>query len=290
MKPNAPWTFAEVSRNVHTLHVNLANTYSEFTALLQSDVHWDNPHCRQDLFKAHLDEALKLNAPVLDFGDFFCAMQGKGDRRHSKSDVRPEHMRGNYLDALVSTASEFLRPYHSILCLRGKGNHETGVSKFHETDLTDNLVTHMKANGAQHVCSGGFSGWVRIYVTYAHTRRASFLLWYHHGYGGGGPVTRGTIQTSRQAVYLCDADIVVNGHTHDAWVMPIERIRLNQANVQEKCRQVHVRTPGYKDEYADGASGWHIERGGPPKPIGAAWLRVYIGRDGKPDFEIREAR
>jgi len=94
--------------------------------------------------------------------------------------------------------------------------------------------------------------------------------------GGGGPVTRGVIQTNRQAVYLPDADIVVNGHTHDGWYVPIARERLT--NMGRITRDIvhFVRTPGYKDEYNDGSSGYHIEKWGPPKPLGAAWLRFWF--------------
>jgi hypothetical protein len=35
-----------------------------------------------------------------------------------------------------------------------------------------------------------------------------------------------------------------------------------------------VRTPGYKEEYQDGYGGFHVERGAPPKPVGAAWLSI----------------
>jgi len=39
--------------------------------------------------------------------------------------------------------------------------------------------------------------------------------------------------------------------------------------------QYHVRLPGYKNDYGDGYGGWHIERGGPPKPNGCVFLRFY---------------
>lgn len=289
-EPTQQWGVRALSRNVHAIDLVLPRVSSRARVLLQTDAHWDNPHCDQKLYYTHLDEALACNAPVIDGGDFFCAMQGKFDKRSSKSDLRPEHVKGDYLDSLVSTATKALKPYKNILTVRAQGNHETAIRKCHETDLTERLVERLRAEGSTTVHAGGFSGWVRFYLRYGGTRRASFDLWYHHGYGGGGPVTRGTIQTSRQAVYLANADIVLNGHTHDEWIMPIQRIRLNHQGNVEQCRQVHVRTPGYKDEYADGHGGWHIERGGPPKPIGAAWLEFFTGRDGKPTFEIREAR
>jgi len=42
--------------------------------------------------------------------------------------------------------------------------------------------------------------------------------------------------------------------------------------------QYHVRTGTYKDDYTDGSGGWHVQRGAPPKPMGAVWLRFYHER------------
>ena len=91
-------------------------------------------------------------------------------------------------------------------------------------------------------------------------------------------MTRGVIRTARMAVYLPDAHLVVTGHTHDQWVVPIARERLSQRGEVSLDEQIHIRCGTYKDEYMDGHSGWHIERGGPPKPKGAMWLQFY--RDG----------
>lgn len=79
--------------------------------LLLSDVHWDNPHCDRRKFKQALDKAKERGAKVAIFGDFFCAMQGKYDKRSSKIAIRPEHQTGNYLDSLVDTAAERLPPH-----------------------------------------------------------------------------------------------------------------------------------------------------------------------------------
>jgi UDP-2,3-diacylglucosamine pyrophosphatase LpxH len=49
--------------------------------LLISDIHLDNPKCRRDLLKRHLDQAMEKKAPVFINGDLFCAMQGNKDRR-----------------------------------------------------------------------------------------------------------------------------------------------------------------------------------------------------------------
>ena len=118
------------------------------------------------------------------------------------------------------------------------------------------------------------------------TVRKSRKLKYHHGSGGGGPVTKGVIQTNRQAVYLPDADIVVNGHTHDAWYVPIARERLSDKGVVYRDLLHFVRTPGYKDEYGDGSGGYAIETWKPPKPLGAVWLRFFLASGGDIDIEV----
>jgi hypothetical protein len=291
----ASWTFRESSRNVHVLEINLPTTFSEQWILLQTDCHWDNPKCDREKMKEHLDLAMERNAPVIDAGDFFCAMQGKYDKRSSKKDLRPEHATGDYLDALVRTADNWLAPYSSILTVRGVGNHESAIQKNHETDLTERLCERLRSRGG--ICRrGGYSGFVRISLKTL-GRNSVVKLWYFHGAGGGGPVTRGVIGTNRQAVYVADADLVFTGHTHDMFMMPIERIRLNSADKVERFRQTHLKAGGYKEEFRDGYGGWHVERGGPPKPVGAWWVRFFaprgkdaFGQNKVAEYEIIEAR
>lgn len=286
----ARWTFTERARNIHRLGVTFDSVKDEQYILLQSDVHWDNPLCDRDLLEKHWKLAKARHAPILDNGDFFCAMQGKWDKRSCKDDLRPEHRAGDYLDALVRSAADALTPYKDLLTLRGVGNHETGILKKHETHLTERLVERLKMRGAPTVALGGYSGYVVFEITYTNIRMP-VKLYYHHGYGGGGPVTRGIIQTNRQAVYLADADLVWTGHTHDAWQLPIARVKLNQDCTRvDHTRQVHFRTAGYKEEYLDGYQGWHIERGGPPKPVGAVWLRLFMTDHRTVDYELLEAR
>ena len=278
-KPPMPWRVVEHSRNVHEIRFDQIREGWEQFVLLQSDEHWDNPHCDHSLYKRHLADALARRAPVIKYGDFFCAMQGKWDKRGHKAGIRTEHNGDDYLDRLVTTAAEFHHPYTSILAIAGPGNHETSILKRHETNLTERFVEAIRARDPKTpLRMGGFSGWVRFQFTMRGTQKQSLRLWYHHGYGGGGPVTRGVIQTNRRAVYV-DADIIASGHTHDEWQVPIARIGLNQANRVEHSRQLHLSTPGYKDEYADGYGGWHIERGGPPKPVGGYWLRFFYKND-----------
>ena len=67
---------------------------------------------------------------------------------------------------------------------------------------------------------------------------------------------------------------MVCGHTHDSWLVTLSRERLGHTGKVFLDEQHHVRVPSYKDEYGDGFAGWHVERGAPPKPIGAWWMRL----------------
>jgi hypothetical protein len=243
--------------------------------LLRSDVHHDNPKCDWKLEKKHLDQAEECDAYIIDNGDLFCAMQGKWDKRSSKDSIRPEHAKGDYLDALVDTAADFYRPYAKRFLLFGRGNHETAIRGKHETDLTDRLAAALRRDGSQCI-AGGYGGWIRFTFVRPNRSTQSRILYHYHGTGGGGPVTRGTIQTNRIAVFTPDADIVLTGHTHDSWMLPIRRQRINQKGTIYHDEQFHVRCAGYKDAWGDGSSGWEVEKMLGPKPKDAAWLRFWF--------------
>jgi hypothetical protein len=273
-----PYT-AALSENVLTVTFGEVATGWEQWILLSSDRHHDSIYCDRERETEHLDEALQKGALICDFGDLFDAMQGRFDPRSDMDAVRPEYRVNNYFDKLVSVAAADYAPYAANWLLVGRGNHETSVLKRQSTDLASNLVHRLNTEHGGQVFAGGYGGWIRfMFVGTDGRKRAAVNLKYHHGAGGGGPVTRGVIQTNRQAVYLPDADIVVNGHTHDSWIVPIARERLTTKGQVRQDVAYHVRTPGYKNEYRDGSAGFHVERWGPPKPVGCVWLRMTARR------------
>lgn len=245
---------------------------------LKSDDHWDNPKCKRDLLKRDLDKAKARDAGIIGVGDLFCAMQGKYDKRSSKDDVRPEHQNGRYLDSLVETAADWYSPYAENMVAEGLGNHETAILKNHETHLTERLCERMRTLNGCGPESMGYGYWVRFHMVRKQSQSQSVYMRAFHGSGGGGPVTKGVIQTNRRAVYLPDAHIVVGGHIHEQWLLNLRRERINSAGTIFHESQWHVCTGTYKEEYGDGSGGWHVERGAPPKPIGGVWLRFYYER------------
>jgi hypothetical protein len=294
MSTATKWIHEKVSRNVMVMRWNgTGMTDIPTKVLLVGDAHWDNPKCDHELLKFHLDQALEIDAPILIGGDFFCAMQGKYDKRSNKNDIRPEHQSGTYLDKLVSTAADWLEPYKKNIYLICRGNHETSILAHHETDLTDRLVQLLKDRGG--ICeSGGYAGWVKFLITRglrseAPRSAAKFNMHYHHGFGGGGPVTMGKIDFNRYAIQV-QYDILWAQHVHNTEIFDTRLAVLNDSHNVEQRARWHIRTPTYKEEYQDGFGGFHVEKGRGPRPLGGVWIEFYRLRGMRDKYAVLPSR
>ena len=288
------WEVDQTSTGCYRVDMKADDMGWKQSFLLTSDRHHDNAHSDWKLEVLHLEEAKERGAGIIDIGDLHCAMQGKWDRRSDLSQCRPEHQQGRYLDSLVETAAEFYEPWAKQFVLMSPGNHETAITKRHETDLTDRLAERFRAMGSG-VVTGTYGGFVRFAVENPWGSTMSRVLYYHHGHGGGGLMTHGVLNTRRRQSYLPNADIIWSGHTHDSWQLRLVKMGLTSAGHIRLDDVHHVSTPGYKDEMSC-MEGWHVERGGPPKPLGAAWLHLSLEDRQKPNrhrrirVEIEEAR
>lgn len=265
--------------------LRVEKNWEETKVLLISDLHWDNPKCDRELLKKHLDQAVKGNHDILINGDLFCLMQGAYDPRKSKSDIRPEHNHANYFDAIINTAVDWFAPYAHLIKLVGYGNHETAILKRQETDIIERFVTLLNYKTGSAIQVGGYGGWIRYQFTDGSSTQ-SFKIKYMHGFGGGGAVTRGTIQHNRMSVNVEGADAIWMGHVHEDYEMTYTVEELTNKDTVMLRDILMIRTSAYKEEYGDGSKGWHIERGASPKPIGGRWLIMKPFRDDKTNRKI----
>lgn len=248
-------------------------------ALLTGDRHHDNPRCDRRLEKKHLTQALKYNAPTIDVGDAWDLMQGKYDPRKTYTGLREEYSTGEeYLDLVEEEGVEFYKPFGDILALFSKGNHESSVLKRVGTNIPKRVAKGIRRETRNRwPFYGNYAGWVIFrFLRPKGNLITSLSLKYHHGYGGGGPVTKGVIQTNRRAVYLPDAAVIVTAHIHEAWALPIIQERVSQQGVSSQRVAWHISTPTYQNDYGDGTDGYHVEQGRPPKPMGCVWLNFEL--------------
>jgi hypothetical protein len=261
--------------------------------LLLSDVHFDSTKCDRDMLKDHLDKALALKASVYIFGDWFDLMQGMYDPRRSYSSLRPEYKSITYLDDVINDAVEFLEPYREALAMVGRGNHETNIEKRLSTSPIDRLVGALGGG----IMAGPYSGWVQlVYSRNAnnHGGRHQRMLHFHHGYGGNAPRSKGVLNVDLDQKEWPDADVIVSGHTHQKWHVPmsVERIT-DRLNTYEDTVH-HLKLGSYKK--LDRFAGWEVEKGFQQPRLGGWWMDAELRRtkhDGvdvaRPYLSFREA-
>lgn len=255
----------------------IATDEKESVFFMTSDVHFDSVDCARKAFFSDLDRAVSQGAKIMIAGDFFDAMNGRFDPRRSMDKVRKEYQCEDYYDKIVNDAVSKLEKYAPHILLIADGNHELSVLKNANTHLIDRVVGTLNRMKGVKITHGGYGGWIRIMHRGKKMDRfdGTVLVKYFHGSGGEAPVTRGAIQTARQAVIFPDADVVWNGHSHNAYWIPITRERVSGKGVHFFDTQHHIRTPGYSQGYGDGTAGWEVTRGGVPKPLGSIYMRTF---------------
>lgn len=291
-RPKRGWSTNQLSRNVFEVRVPLRKARDwEWWAHLSSDHHWDSTKCKRDLLRSHLDQVVARNAVAIFTGDQYDLMQGKYDKRSSKSELRPELCRGDYLDQVIEQSVDWYLPYADHIAVVGEGNHETAIRTRYETDMIQRFVGLLNAKSGSKVFSAGYSGWVRFAFTETRSNRdnpviQSVIYHFDHGWGGGGQVTHDAIQHQRRMTYLPDADIVSSGHSHDFWSKEVARLRLTKGGKVEIGSQLHLKIPSFKCDYGDGHGGWCIEKGHAPKIQGSWFIRFFwCGRRGSIAYE-----
>lgn len=278
-----PFAVREESRNIHTVELHGDSVRNEWTFVLASDIHFDSTHCDRHKWDKVLRQASANGWGVAIFGDNFDCMQGRYDGRRSRHGVRPEYQHGEYLDALVEDCANWYRERNSEgnIFLIGRGNHEESVRRNCDTDLIQRTVSMMNYGTAHRTYSGGYGGWIRFMLT-VNGRHYSLRLKYYHGSGGSPIMSHGTLGVVRQSAFCPDADVICTGHIHRRWVVPIARERLVTGDKRgpriERDTQYHVCCGGFKDSFVDGAEGWEVEKGLPPKETGCVLMRLYLER------------
>lgn len=270
------------ANNIHELKLG----GSKARIAMFSDIHWDNPKCDWKQLKKDLDYCVKESMPIHINGDMFCLMQGQGDRRKNKSDIRPEHNNSKYLDSIVETAVDWWSPYSHLLTVIGYGNHETAIIKWQETDILARFVKLLNLKNDSNVMVGGYGGWFVVNQVVRSKPNSkdctrSIKIKYFHGSGGGGVVTKGALNLTRALEMYEDFDVFTMGHIHEnAARNDVRDVCVQGSSTYRHVqKQIHMMITGtYKEEYGTGGKGWHVERGAPVKPTGGRILTIDYRR------------
>lgn len=289
MAHKCAWTCEQKQRNVFELTIPYTrNAKWEWWLLCVSDLHLDSVHCNRKLLAKHFKEAQSKEAGIVAIGDVMDALQGVGDKRGCKSQLKNKYNVPNYWDALVEDCADWLSPYAQNIIMLSRGNHEGSVMKYHETDLTQRLVGHLNITRKTNIQYGSYAGWLRMMFKEGDKGNGSRFIHlnYHHGTGyskASAAIKRGGM--------LPDADICLYGDKHVMWKEWVGRDRLTSFGQQYHDKQLHLAMPSYKNEYADGSTGYAVEKGYRPGVMGGWWLRFFWDREAQRVlFDTREAQ
>lgn len=231
-----------------------------FNIMITSDHHWDNAHCDRRLLKNHLQQAKDIDAPIFGFGDTFCAMQGKFDKRADKKSLRPEHRGECYFDELSDTAAEWYGEFADDIAMLSMGNHEESIIRHQQVNLLSRLCDSVNA------LEGPYWGFIKIRKN---PKASPITLMYHHGYGGGGPVTKGMLNWAQmRGAY--QADVYVMGHIHHKNLDEHTQTSVTKGGSLAIKSQWCVRSSTYKQDDAFLAG----KTGSGMRPLGGWWLTI----------------
>ena len=248
---------------------------------------------------AHIDpegENKKLKADLKTAADEGCRLHLGGDqgdniipadrKRYSRGKDR-----GDYdakLNIAVDAQFEIFRPYVDIIDRIGTGNHEESILKHHSYDMTRGLVSllnHHRNKKLPPIMQGGYRGFVRYHFRGASGGGGcSWVMFQHHGAGGGAYVTGGAIDLNRIASGF-GADLYWVGHKHDATIRQTVRPEINDAGNLVLRNLYGILTPGYHESITDDTASideyGHVieysERfyGGKPQGWGCVTLSIH---------------
>jgi hypothetical protein len=272
--PRPPWTVKR-SGDLITVDVPADGKGWEQWLMFRSDAHEDSLGADREKIARHLEDAKTRNAMIFDGGDIFDAMQGFHDKRseYGSDGLRDELNGPDYYDRCVDDLHKRLKPYAHLFVEIDEGNHEASVRRHSNTDLIARLVARMRSDGSQ-VIKGGYREYTQLRFKRAgkvHTK----TIYRHHGSGGGAPVTRGMIKTSRRAAYIRDADLVTSGHDHNSYLTPHQRETVD-GNKLGRHTQWHISVPSYKDDLLYHANDYVMHREFAPQWTGCIWLRWHF--------------
>jgi len=280
MNAEKNWKAEKLTKITTGITFDLKSRKDEAKALLISDAHSDHPACVRKLYNRHIQQAVDIGAPILYNGDTLCLMQTTSDRRQKKGDTREEHDEQDYFRAVCKDFAAQHEHAAKNIAMLGYGNHETAPLKWCSVDSVELLADHLQLRTGNRPVVGGYRGWVAFRVKRSGTSMDRPInMYYNHGAGGGGPVTKGVIKTNRHNAFLDGADLVWMGHIHEQWNVNTPVIGINNRGREYNRPRWHVCTPGYKEEFMGHKLGFHHEGDRPPKPIGAAWLTIYQDKD-----------
>ena len=215
--------------------------YRNCTIRFLSDLHLDSPYTDLKKLKKLFDDAQKNQYKIVIIGDLLDVMGGKYDRRTTKGDIKPEHNTDNYINSVCESAADFLAPYIDDILLITAGNHEREIDKRMECYLLEFIDLYLhKKTGKSINWTQDYAGYIRLHGKRKNAGESCpTTIFYNHGKDGNATMSFGVLNVKRNAAVI-DADIIVMGHIHKNFSLPLNRLYLTNRGVIKVKEQLHL--------------------------------------------------
>jgi predicted phosphodiesterase len=215
--------------------------YKNCTIRFLSDLHLDSPYTDLKKLKKLFDDAQKNQYKIVIIGDLLDVMGGKYDRRTTKGDIKPEHNTDNYINSVCESAADFLAPYIDDILLITAGNHEREIDKRMECYLLEFIDLYLhKKTGKSINWTQDYAGYIRLHGKRKNAGESCpTTIFYNHGKDGNATMSFGVLNVKRNAAVI-DADIIVMGHIHKNFSLPLNRLYLSNRGVIKVKEQLHL--------------------------------------------------
>jgi len=139
------------------------------------------------------------------------------------------------------------------------------------TSPLDRVAAVLRERGGD-VHVGGYAGWLLAGERRSgnNLTRTRTKIHYHHGYGGNAPRSKGVLRVDLDQMQFPDAQILLRGHTHQKWYVPITVDRVNSYGNTYQETTHHVQMGSYK-LLGDRFAGWAVEKGFNTPRLGGWW-------------------
>lgn len=212
---------ATVKKNQHDV-LEFVTEEDEFKIIWISDAHLDNPKSktkfRNDLIKEN------PNAYIIYGGDSHDLMQGREDRRSSKSALKEAFKEDDMWNRIIdSSRKEVIEPIEDRLICMTHGNHTTSLIRKHEFDF----LTWLCEGKCDVMDTAG-------YIIVRHKNKggkilANNVLYFQHAPPSGGNRSKGMLSADLLLAQRPDADVIISEHIHQTWTHPatVEHLKTN---------------------------------------------------------------
>ena len=206
---------------------------------------------------------------VVVTGDLIHAI-GKGDKRMDLGSLAPwirdadPAFAEDVLGLECDRAVDILRPVADKLDGYVTGNHEQKPRQWYGRTAGAAILRALDCRDAYL----GAQGWLCYSFKVTATRRRRLSVYLHHGYSAGRAIG-GQAAMLERMLRDNDADIAICGHSHETFVRPMPRMRLD-AKTGRPMQQTRwgIMAGTWERTLSDGSDGWMDERALSPKALG----------------------